>query len=259
MDVKIDILTKQFFAGLDGYARHMEIEPKKAMRRQFRILLMRIMSWTPPFNKRPSNRGDALAAGNNSVMQDLKKIAMITKAGVIDFWQYSIGGGDYISKQTFKKAGSQEEYTIEDAVIDRGGSQLKSLNARARAGRRQRVPRRYSGRRAIIDQGAFDKTVEQVQSSVGKAKAGWLETMLRLGHKPQPWITRHGTGSGRYYEIQTGDFVELSAVNTAKSIGSLGPSVVASSIRAQTRAMVREMESASKSAAKRARILKDHG
>lgn len=263
----IEVQTRQFFTALDTYVKALPVERDKAMRRQFRILIQRIMAWTPPTNgKRASNMADAEKAGQAAILRDIMYWIVLYKESTLE-WLSEENPSGYINHFEHRTKDGRV-WLIDRTRIDPTGSLLPAEHAKRRD-IRGRVPM-ASSRSQTKDIGrhkardlvattfeASQKYIKRQQAHSGLAKSGWLPAFSSLGGMSPAWIARHGTGNGFYNgKSSPGEFL-MHANNHAKSIGSLAPRLVRSSIAAQARAMVKELLNASKSAKKLAKLQSD--
>ncbi len=259
MHYKTEIAVESLFIALDAYPKALGVELPQAMRRSFRILIQRIMAWTPPTSgKRASNMADAEKAGAAAIRRDIMKLVFIEKREVLDFWQEQNYGRPRINSMTLKKKGSNETYTLRDLIIDPDAAQLDALHTRMR-NRRGTISPRYRGERLAVTLEAFSKFLEKQLSHSGLAKSGWLPAFAHFGGQSPAWIARHGLGQGAFVDNIASSLFTLEATNSAKSIGSLAPRLIYSSINAQAKATIRELEKAADSAAFRSKLIKQIG
>lgn len=249
LDITID--AERFFTALDYYVSVLPKELRdKAMRRQFRILIQRIMAWTPPHNgKRGSNMDDALKHGEAAILRDLKRVAVVLED---DRAFYALAGGrsDGTHFDLNLKTGK-----VSSLQIDSTGDILVEQHRRLR-NRRGTI---NHGQKPIVvtRKAGLEHAAKRPLSRVGLAKSGWVPAFARLGGMSPAWIARHGGSQGAYLERLDEFTVEVRATNWASSIGSLAPRIVNSSLRAQANAMIRELEKAASSAKARAKLGKE--
>jgi len=257
--------SRQFYMALDHYTKELPVEADKAMRREFRILIQRIMAWTPPHGKSSgSNKDDALRIGEAAVRRDIMYWIQVCSPGFLEFLQAGKLGW-WVHRPLRRKDGTV--YVIDSDLIDPSGSSLAAEHARRRD-TRGRVPM-ASSKRQTKDIGrhtprdtvmttfaAADRYVKKMQQDVGIAKSGWIPAFAALGGNSQAWIARHG-GNGTFRGDLGKQGVHLVAENHANSIGSISPRIVESSINAQRKAMIRELEKAEESAKFKARLMRD--
>ena len=255
--IDISIESKQLFAAMDIYAKALGVDSRTALKRRFRILIQRIMSWTPPYNRKGSNMADAEKIGKAAIRRDILRVGRIVKQEVLDFWLSDNNGSTFIADKTFNESGTIKQYHVRNTHLDQSGAILESRHRAARD-RRGRVPARKGRERVAVSAEVGGNYIKKMQARSGKAKAGWLAALEGLGGSAQPWISRHGNGDGRLVDLMSGNEAILTAINTAKGIGSLQRRIIKSSIRAETKALIREMNGATKSAAKRARLIRDN-
>jgi|GEM_PF-4672979 hypothetical protein len=256
LDIRVD--TTKFFSALGMLLKILPDELReKAMRQSFRRLMQRIQDWTPPHSgKRGSSGPEAQKQGAAAVRRDLLRIVTIVEPEVLEFWQTVNRGRRHIGHLKLNRKDGTE-YELTDLELDPEGSSIGRHHQRERD-RRGRV-RKGAKKRVVTTADRFRAYLEQPQAHVGIAKGGWLPAMSRLGGVGVAWIARHGGQGGSYHERFSSKLIEFTARNASKSIGSLAPRLVRSSMRAETRAIIRDMERATKSAAGMAKLTKRVG
>lgn len=248
--LNITIDSERFFTALDYYISVMPTELRdKAMRRQFRILIQRIMAWTPPHKGRGGNTDAALKQGEAAIIRDLRRVAIVLDDdAAFDAFALGRADGTYIDVE-LKKG----KFT--SVQLDRSGDTLMDQHGRLR-NRRGGINR---GQRPIVltTRSGLDRAAKRPLARVGVAKSGWHPALAQLGGMSPAWIARHGGGQGSIVDIISSEIVEIRASNWARSVASLAPRLVSTSVKAQSAAMIRELEKAAESTKFRAKLGKE--
>lgn len=187
-------------------------EAGQVVRDQARLLVRDLIAATPPFGKHTFDRreesyNDQRKIGEKAVERDIRKkfISLrqfiderVTKPELKE--ALAAAGGLGVSQKTGKGTFSTRRANpaAVEAILANLGIEMKAVlvpdpadhkRARTRKGRVHR-PRQV----VILQEKALDRYVREVQSHVGKSKAGWMSAALGLGVKAIPnWIRQHLT------------------------------------------------------------------
>ena len=172
----------QKFAGAIGaYMRSKKVDAAKAMKAQFRLLVQRIIAFTPP---------RTLAQGRRRVQKDVKKAT-----GLLD--------PEKFEKPYIQRLIQNSRYEQLTNIFARfGGGRLKGTvvgpfgeehidqhqKSRDRRGRVRKSPKIGVAHTKPREANAY---VKRVQGNVGMAKGGWARALLLMGGKPANWYARH--------------------------------------------------------------------
>lgn len=245
-DIDITVDASRFRRQVEEYARFFEITRDEALQRRWKVVMQRVMGWTPPFNGRANNRRQARETGRAAVMRDIFRTVQVIKHELIrneSLRRLALQG----DPATFQRVARDIRYIDPSRRVERFRPGLHEDQRKSRG----RVPR--TAEQFLIlptDSAAVGRHVGKKLNNVGDAKSGWIPG-LEYGHgKAQEWINKHrGRAHGTFDKNILGD---LEAGNFADGVAGLALRRIRSSIRADVNTMKREMARASKAAADKA-------
>jgi hypothetical protein len=210
--VEADVDAREFERALVRFQSETQLGWPEVIRMQARLLVVRLIEWTPPFGmgKDAQKKGKAAVEGDiRRVFIPFKQVPFLVKeiadqrieslAAETDF------GGVRFNAPGLQRAWERRDWDALRIIFER------SAEAKARKFVFQRVPdpmthqaARVNGRVkkrrtpnvAIERESALKAYIRQVQQRVGQAKAGWVVAARLLAAKFPAWILGAGTELG---------------------------------------------------------------
>lgn len=220
----------------------LKVEQSDFLRQQFRLLLERIMTLTPPRNR---------AQGRARVAADIRKIMQPFAKLRDERMKKLVRRGDLAGLNAIAKKMGVNWRFVTDV------SDLKSQHESARD-RRGRV--KGSGRNAPRVVGsrnvaAFNRYIRQRQAGVGVARAGWAPAAKAVGAAVPSWVAAHGMAFGDVIDrSQHAVSPELTAINRTPWANRRdeGERILANALASRRRDMERHAAALTRAAARRA-------
>lgn len=236
MNIKFEVLTKDFEAALIRYKVVCQKSWQFVLRQQTRLVGEKLIKFTPPKNLGTGKAHVATDIGK--VFADLggtkwedKSLDKMWKAG--NFEGVKVALSKHPDKDTFpifqyQRIFKQPIPNIHKAAISRSG----------------RVPKNFRTIYAVGVKGELKKYITKIQKHVGIAKSGWLAAVQKLGGKAPNFVSRHGTRFGKLIDKSSGDNPFFEIINNVSTFpkGDLPIRIMARAINAQRVAMERNVE-----------------
>lgn len=206
--VKIEADTREFEDALIRFQRQTQLGWPEVIRMQARLLVERLIEWTPPFGKNKA----AQTKGTRAVESDVRRVFIPFKDVpflVKDIAAQRLEGMSSeknLDKVKFRdpsiqKLWDKRNWDVLRLIFERSAeSQSRKMrivrnpdpaeHQKARVGGRVRKGRRPT---VVVEKEASLRTyIRAVQKRVGKAKAGWLAAARLIAAKFPAWIGKSG-------------------------------------------------------------------
>jgi hypothetical protein len=229
---------EEFARALNDYQRSKKVPVQKAMKTQMRLLIKRILDFTPP---------NTYAEGRARVASDVRSATGLLDANLTDgkdeagnkklYWknpkirQLIKDRKDSVLTRIFSKF---KQGAFKGAVV---GGPFESSRHRSARGRRGRVSKTLA-KKATTDTKTGNAYIRKVQARVGMAQGGWAAAYDHFGGSPKSWTTRDGKHRQGTYNDESKDPINpyiLLRNNSPWTKGVKAENVVKSAIRARTR------------------------
>lgn len=185
--VHAEVDTSNFERALVRYQVETQMAWTDVIRMQARLLVERLIEWTPPFGKGK----DAQSKGQKRVEADIRRV--FTDFGKFQFRELSIQKAwETEDKETlsriFKNSPHLSQYTLLDAPVAQIHEGIRVAG---------KVPKKNQPRFVVMDgrrsgENKIAAYAREVGRRVGKAKAGWIMAAQLLAAKFPAWITKSG-------------------------------------------------------------------
>ncbi|MFQ3577691.1 MAG: hypothetical protein SNJ52_01600 [Verrucomicrobiia bacterium] len=206
--IKIEADTREFEDALIRFQRQTQLGWPEVIRMQARLLVERLIEWTPPFGKNKA----AQTKGTRAVESDVRRVFIPFKdvpflvKEIASQRLEGMSSEKNLDKVKFRDPSIQKLWDKRDwdvlRIIFERSAEAKSRNMRvvrnldpaehqkARVGGRVRKGRRPT---VVVEKEAALRTyIRAVQKRVGKAKAGWLAAARLVVAKCPAWIGKSG-------------------------------------------------------------------
>lgn len=178
---------REFEAALVRFQNATQLGWPEVIKMQARLLVERLIEWTPPFGSDKA----AQRKGQKAVNSDIRRV-FVDFCG-FEFRDLSIQKAwetedkDALAR-IFKDSPALSRFTLLPVPVPQIHEGLRVKG---------RVPKRYRPRFVVMDgrrtgEGKIASYVSKVGKRVGKAKAGWLIGAKALASKFPAWITKTG-------------------------------------------------------------------
>nr|DAF31958.1 MAG TPA: hypothetical protein [Caudoviricetes sp.] len=236
MNVKLEVLTKEFEDALVRYKVACGKDWQFVLRQQTRIVAEKLMKFTPPKNLGTGKQhvaadiGKVFADLGNSKWED-KSLDKMWKAGNFEGVKAALSthpNKDALPIFQYQRIFKQPIKNIHRAAIGRSG----------------RVPKGFRTIYAVGEKGKLKKYITDVQKHVGIAKSGWLAALQKLNGKAPNFVSRHGTKFGELIDKNSGDDPHFDIINNVSTFprGALPYRIMNRAINAQRVAMRKNVE-----------------
>jgi hypothetical protein len=206
--VKIDADTREFENALVRFQRETQLGWPDVIRMQARLLVERLIEWTPPFGKNKAAQTKGALAVESDVRRvfiPFKDVPFLVKEIAAQRLE-AMSSEKNLDKVKFRDPSIQKLWNKRDwdvlRIIFERSAEAKSRNMRvvrvpdpaehqkARVGGRVRKGRRPTV--VIEKEAALRSYIREVQKRVGKAKAGWIAGARAVAAKFPAWIGKSG-------------------------------------------------------------------
>ncbi|HEX8310618.1 MAG TPA: hypothetical protein VF614_04815 [Chthoniobacteraceae bacterium] len=249
-----DLITTQFDftrfdRALSRYVHDLNIDGRKVVKTQARLFLKLLLRFVPP---------KSLAQGRRAVVRDLHKLFDVVDPGEWELW---FDENDRLRMAPMQRGGKRgaavtdfKEFMSIDRMREFHRSRLDSRGRVKGANYDNLIGRKKSdiAHRGIVKKADFRRYQREVQSHVGRAKAGLQPAASVLGMAMPSWITRHDSSAygavDPHLEDRTHPRIRI--IDTAPGIAAVEPRSIAQAIATRTRAMesdIRRMMAGGKS------------
>ncbi len=236
MNVKFQILTKDFENALVKYKVACGKSWQFVLKQQTRLVAEKLLKFTPPKNLGSGKKNVATDIGKvfadlgNSKWED-KSLDKMWKAGNFDGVKATLS--KHPEKDTFPLFQYQRIF-----------KQPISNIHRAAIGRSGRVSKNFKTIYAVGMKGELKKYITDIQKHVGIAKSGWLAAVQKLGGKTPTFVSRHGTKFGRLVDKNSGDNPYYEIINNVSTFprGNFPDQIIYRALNAQKVAMQKNVE-----------------
>lgn len=189
--VTAQVNTKAFEEALIQFKTKTQLGWPQVIKMQARLMVERLIEWTPPFGKDKSaqKKGQATVAGDiRRVFLDFHNFEF-RNLSIQKAWETE---DRETLDRIFKASPSLSRYRLLDAPDPAIHQNLR---------RNGRVAKRRLPTFVVMDGGKSGQTkiaryITTVQKRVGKAKAGWIAAAQFLTAKFPAWITKSGSSIG---------------------------------------------------------------
>jgi hypothetical protein len=185
---QVEVYDEEFEKALIRFEEQTRLGWPQVLRMQARLLVQRLIEWTPPFGSDKA----AQRKGQAAVAKDVRRV--FTDFAGFEFRDLTIQKAwetedrDALAR-IFKSSPHLSRYKLLDKPI-------AGIHQGVR--RQGRVPKHYEPRFVIMDggrrsgEGKIAAYIRSVGKRVGKAKAGWIAGARLLASKFPAWITKSG-------------------------------------------------------------------
>jgi len=192
---QVEVYNAEFEKALIRFQEQTRLGWPQVLRMQARLLVQRLIEWTPPFGSDKA----AQRKGQAAVARDVRKV---TDFHGFQFRDLSIQKAwETNDKDALNRIFRSSPHLERFRLLEKPVAQIHQ-NVR----RNGRVPKHYEPRFVVMDggrrsgDGKIAAYIRSVNRRVGKAKAGWIAGARLLASRFPAWIAKSGgepTGSAR--------------------------------------------------------------
>lgn len=201
-DAKVD--CREFTEALTRFQRETKLGWAEVIQMQTRLLVERLIEWTPPFGKDKA----AQRRGAARVEQDIRRVFVpakdvpflvkeIAQRRLQEFSQRNDFHGFHFRNSKIQKAWDNENWAALEIIFTRSQkrkmreleiSQVPDPSRHQAARIAGRVPKHQRRRSIIRRASALSAYIKKVQKRVGAAKSGWIPAAKFLKGKFPQWV-----------------------------------------------------------------------
>lgn len=206
--VRAEVDAREFEQALIRFQRETQLGWPQVLNMQARLLVERLIEWTPPFgqDKAAQKKGQAAVAGDiRRVFIPFKDVPLLVQEIALQRLEglareKDLSGGKFRNPKV-QQAWEQQDWDALRIIFHRSAESkskrltlLKTpdpaLHQAARVA--GRVPKRRKAQIVIERAATLKAYIRTVQQRVGKAKAGWMRGAHLLAAKFPAWISKSG-------------------------------------------------------------------
>lgn len=234
MEAYVDVAS--FESAMEGIAKETGVEMNAIMRDNSALVCADLIKYTPPIDVGTGYKGSDAAAyrlGKAAVERDIRSIVY----GVKSWGRNHKGTSELVGGAHLFKSESGALYAVEDQFVSQDGAKLAAYHkarrlpsnghvgggAKSGANSEYKIGNFTASRKMHVPEPVLKKYIREVQSHIGKTRAGWMPAFTRFSanaltsrYNPPAWVQnqpRMGsfTDSGNMDQI-SGDWTATNSV-----------------------------------------------
>lgn len=183
MSATITLDASKFMHQMARMQNELGMDMEDVLRTQSRLLGERLIHFTPP---------KTLGMGRQAVARDLNKVTGFPNPDVIRNDKLRSTMKQIVQRKDHEalQAMAQHLYPRERYLVE---PFWPRLHVAARSARTHRVPKKIN--RLSLNKADFNRYVKEVQSHVGRLRAGWIPFLTFGKSTSHAWVQRHSSGA----------------------------------------------------------------
>lgn len=249
MSVYVDSASMaKLSAGLAKLADVTGAEVAAIVKQQAGLMARDCMRLTPPFSSKPisESMGTQRKAGQKAIAKDVSLVFKPLDAYGIMTRDWDVKHGDIGDR--IRAAVRRKDFALAEVLLNKAGLKpLAVIDKATEELHRQRMGRAMKPRGRTYRvrlEASINRLTKQLQSQVGKAKAGWSKAIRayeRIDTVPQ-WVRTHGESASLVIEHKSQDSPAITIGNSVRYVQDRAKEIIPLAIRIRGQLIARRAQ-----------------